>query len=199
MQANAAFTDCDAKACYDRIVAILTSLAEYKAGLPSEACILLVKALKQMQYTMLTVYVPSEITNHHRLNNPLHGIGQSPTDAPVGCTFLTDICTKCCDKVAHGFTITHPTRTIPTTQNVKQFVDDNKLAHNGGKHNATALELMAMIQHDTTMWDLILNTAGGLPELKKTAYSLLVWKFGLNGEPQIAKEEDILTNKVCIR
>eukprot|EP00957_Ditylum_brightwellii_P030116 2279337-Ditylum_brightwellii.AAC.1 len=112
---NAAFTNCDAKACYDRIVAILTSLTEYKAGLPLEACILRVKALKQMQYTMLTAYGPSEITNQHKPNNPLHQIGQGPTDAPAGCTFLTDICTKCYDKVAHGFTINGFTVTIATT------------------------------------------------------------------------------------
>eukprot|EP00957_Ditylum_brightwellii_P105896 8076378-Ditylum_brightwellii.AAC.1 len=109
MQANAAFTNCDAKACYDRIVVILTSLVECKAGLPAEACILLAKALKQMKYTMITAYGPSEITNHHTPNNLLHGIGQSTTDTPAGCTFLTDICTKCYDKVAHGFTLANPT------------------------------------------------------------------------------------------
>eukprot|EP00957_Ditylum_brightwellii_P040869 3093368-Ditylum_brightwellii.AAC.1 len=31
MQANAAFTDCDARTCYDRIIAIITGLAQYKA------------------------------------------------------------------------------------------------------------------------------------------------------------------------
>eukprot|EP00957_Ditylum_brightwellii_P102448 7809196-Ditylum_brightwellii.AAC.1 len=196
---NAAFTDCEAKACYDRIVAILISLAEYKAGLPSEACILLVKALKQMQYTMLTAYGTSEITSQHKPNNPLHGIGQGPTDVPAGYTFLTNICTKCYDKVAHRFTINDPTGTITIKQNAKQFVDDNKIAHNGSKHNATAPELIAMVQHNTTVWDLILNTAGGLLELKKTAYSLLVWRYGLSGGPQISTEDDILTNQVYIR
>eukprot|EP00957_Ditylum_brightwellii_P160025 12181171-Ditylum_brightwellii.AAC.1 len=81
------------------------------------------------------------------------------------------------------------------TQNAKQCVDDNKLAHNGGKHNTTAPELMAMVQHDTTMWDLILNTVRGLLELKKTAYSLLVWKYGTNGKPQSSTEDNILTHK----
>eukprot|EP00957_Ditylum_brightwellii_P116424 8880754-Ditylum_brightwellii.AAC.1 len=84
MQVNAAFTNCDAKACYDRIVEILTSLAEYKAGLPAEASILLAKALKQMRYTMITAYGPLEITNQHTPNNLLHGIGQGPTYTPTG-------------------------------------------------------------------------------------------------------------------
>ena len=83
-QENATFTNYDTKTCCDRIVAILTLLAEYKARLPLEACILLVKALKQMQYTMLTEYWPSEITNQHKPNNLLNGIGQGPTDAPAG-------------------------------------------------------------------------------------------------------------------
>eukprot|EP00957_Ditylum_brightwellii_P152665 11620659-Ditylum_brightwellii.AAC.1 len=45
--ANATFTDCDAKACYDLIITIITALAEYKAGLPANACILLTKHLSK--------------------------------------------------------------------------------------------------------------------------------------------------------
>eukprot|EP00957_Ditylum_brightwellii_P062738 4761367-Ditylum_brightwellii.AAC.1 len=60
-RANATFTDCNAKACYDRIITIITALAGYKAGLPANACILLVKALKQMEYSIVTTYGPSKI------------------------------------------------------------------------------------------------------------------------------------------
>eukprot|EP00957_Ditylum_brightwellii_P149593 11391302-Ditylum_brightwellii.AAC.1 len=124
MRSNAAFTDCDTKACYDQIVAILTSLAEYKAGLPAEACILLLKALKQMQYTILTAYRPSKITNQHKLDNLLHGIGQGPTDAPAGCNFLSDICTKYYNKVAHRLSFEDPTQQLRITEKAKQFVDN---------------------------------------------------------------------------
>eukprot|EP00957_Ditylum_brightwellii_P008974 678902-Ditylum_brightwellii.AAC.1 len=57
---------------------------------------------------------------------------------------------------------------------------------------------MAMVKHDMSMWDSILNTAGGLLELKKTAYILLVWKYTENGEPYISNKEDIPSNKVYI-
>eukprot|EP00957_Ditylum_brightwellii_P121045 9232227-Ditylum_brightwellii.AAC.2 len=57
---------------------------------------------------------------------------------------------------------------------------------------------MAMVKHDTSMWDSILNTAGGLLELKKTAYTLLVWKYKENGEPHISSNKDIPSNKVYI-
>eukprot|EP00957_Ditylum_brightwellii_P200010 15247386-Ditylum_brightwellii.AAC.1 len=90
-----------------------------------------------MQYTILTAYGSSEITNQYKPDNPLHGIGQGPTDAPAGCTFLTDICTESYNKVAHGIFFEDPTQKNCITQNTKQFADDNKLAHNGGKFNAT--------------------------------------------------------------
>eukprot|EP00957_Ditylum_brightwellii_P057753 4378655-Ditylum_brightwellii.AAC.1 len=86
-RANATFTDCDAKACYDLIITIITALAEHKAGLPTNACILLAKVLKQMEYSMVTAYGQSTITNRHSLANLVHGIGQGPMDAPPGWTF----------------------------------------------------------------------------------------------------------------
>ena len=134
-QANATFTDCDAKACYDCIITIIMALVEYKAGLPANACILLAKALKQVEYSMITAYGPSTVTNWHSLANPLHGIGQGPTDAPPGRTFNVNICTKCYDNLAHGFSITDPTKTLQIKRNTAQFMDDNKLVHNGGKND----------------------------------------------------------------
>eukprot|EP00957_Ditylum_brightwellii_P058532 4438098-Ditylum_brightwellii.AAC.1 len=85
-----------------------------------------------MEYSMVTAYGPSTITNRHSLAYPLHGIGQGPTDAPPGWTFNVDICTKCYDKLAH---------------------DDNKLAHNSGKNNLTLTQLMDLTRHDITLWD----------------------------------------------
>eukprot|EP00957_Ditylum_brightwellii_P090104 6861724-Ditylum_brightwellii.AAC.1 len=56
MRANAAFTDCDACTCYDRMVAIVTRLALHKAGLPIKMSLFLIKALKQMKYYMNMAY-----------------------------------------------------------------------------------------------------------------------------------------------
>eukprot|EP00957_Ditylum_brightwellii_P139841 10655553-Ditylum_brightwellii.AAC.1 len=109
--ANATFTDCNAKSCYDFIITIITALVKYKAGLPANACILLAKALKQMKYSMVITNGPSTITNRHTKDNPLHDIGR-PTDALPGWTFNVDICIKCYDKLAHRFTITDPKKTL---------------------------------------------------------------------------------------
>eukprot|EP00957_Ditylum_brightwellii_P106605 8132870-Ditylum_brightwellii.AAC.1 len=58
------------------------ALAEFKAGIAAHTCILLSKASKQMEYTMLTMYSPSDITNRHISTNSPQGTGQGPTDAP---------------------------------------------------------------------------------------------------------------------
>eukprot|EP00957_Ditylum_brightwellii_P175362 13349442-Ditylum_brightwellii.AAC.1 len=147
----------------------MTALAEYKAGLPANACILLTKALKQMEYSMVTAYGPSTVTNWLSPSNLLHSIGQGPTDTPPGWTFNVDICTKCYDKLAHGFSITDPTKTLQIKQNAVQPVDDNKLAHNGSKNDLTPEQLMELTRHDITLWDTFLYIDGGQLELTKTA------------------------------
>eukprot|EP00957_Ditylum_brightwellii_P033603 2547060-Ditylum_brightwellii.AAC.1 len=61
-----------------------------------------------MEYSIVTAYRPSDLTNKYSLTNPLHSIEQGPTDAPLGCTFNADICKKCYGKEAHGFFISDP-------------------------------------------------------------------------------------------
>eukprot|EP00978_Attheya_sp_CCMP212_P026026 scaffold84859_cov54-Attheya_sp.AAC.1 len=51
-RSNGAITDCDAKACYDRILTTIAALTNYKAGLPEHMCTFFAKALKQMRYHM---------------------------------------------------------------------------------------------------------------------------------------------------
>eukprot|EP00957_Ditylum_brightwellii_P114061 8696486-Ditylum_brightwellii.AAC.1 len=127
-----------------------------------------------MEHSMLTAYGPSTITNRHSMANPLHGIGQGSTDAMPGWTFNVDICTKCYDKLAHGFSMTDLTKTLQIKQNAAQFVDDNKLAHNSSKNDLTPTQLMDLTRHNITVWDTFLYIDGGQLELTKPAYNMLV-------------------------
>eukprot|EP00957_Ditylum_brightwellii_P180805 13774285-Ditylum_brightwellii.AAC.1 len=70
MRANVAFTDCDAHACYNRMVAIVTRLASHKAGLPIKMCLFLIKVLKQIKYYMNTAYGVLSETNQHDKDSP---------------------------------------------------------------------------------------------------------------------------------
>eukprot|EP00957_Ditylum_brightwellii_P136928 10442580-Ditylum_brightwellii.AAC.1 len=103
-QANATFTDCDAKACYDKVITIIIALAESKARLSTSACRFLAKALKQMNYSMVTVYEPSEISNQHAENSPVH--------APPVWTLNVDICKTYYNKEAHRFHLSNPSGNI---------------------------------------------------------------------------------------
>ena len=60
-----AITDCDAKACYDRVLPHVLYLCYSKMGLPSQDCVWLARILTQMKYHMLTKHGPSE-KNHSR-------------------------------------------------------------------------------------------------------------------------------------
>eukprot|EP00957_Ditylum_brightwellii_P013403 1012401-Ditylum_brightwellii.AAC.1 len=151
-----------------------------------------------MKYNMVTACGPLVLKNKHGPGNPLHGIGQGLTDVSAGCNFGTDISTKCCDQLAHEFHITDPTKAIVIQQNTKQFMNDNKLAHNGGRYKASAQELMQMVKDNVTVWDSILNTTSGLLELQKTAYVMLIWQFKENGEPVIKQESGLPLNDVYI-
>eukprot|EP00957_Ditylum_brightwellii_P086866 6611612-Ditylum_brightwellii.AAC.1 len=84
MRANTAFTDCGARACYNRMVAIVTGLALHKARLLIHMSSFLIKVLKQMKYYMNTAYGISTETNQHSNTSPVHGSGQGATNAPPG-------------------------------------------------------------------------------------------------------------------
>eukprot|EP00957_Ditylum_brightwellii_P148147 11279459-Ditylum_brightwellii.AAC.1 len=112
MRANAAFTDCDARACYDRIIAIITGLAQYKAGMPLLICPFFIKALKQMQYHMLTAYGTFSETNCHSPSSPVHGSGQGSTSLSAEWTFNSDIILKCYSDQTNGCIIKDPTNAI---------------------------------------------------------------------------------------
>eukprot|EP00957_Ditylum_brightwellii_P117967 8998045-Ditylum_brightwellii.AAC.1 len=62
-RANTSFTDCNAQACYDCIIAIMTGLAMHKVGLPLKVSKYFIKALKEMEYYMSMVYRLSDQTN----------------------------------------------------------------------------------------------------------------------------------------
>eukprot|EP00957_Ditylum_brightwellii_P027560 2083630-Ditylum_brightwellii.AAC.1 len=67
--------DCDARACYNRMVATVTGLALHKAGLPIRMSSFLIKTLKKIRYYMNTAYGISTETNQHSSTSPVHGSG----------------------------------------------------------------------------------------------------------------------------
>eukprot|EP00957_Ditylum_brightwellii_P206499 15348714-Ditylum_brightwellii.AAC.1 len=198
MRANAAFTDCDARACYNRMIAIVTGLALHKAGLPIKMSLLLIKALKQMRYYMNTAYGVSTETNQHSIKSPAHGSGQRATDAPSGWGFTLHLCLVQYNKKAYKWKICDPTEAILQVRNADMFVDDMTAQHNRWQFNLDEIKLIEITHHDINLWDTTLNIAGGLLESQKSGYSLMIWTFDLNGTPHLKKEEDMQQNTVYL-
>eukprot|EP00957_Ditylum_brightwellii_P125715 9583060-Ditylum_brightwellii.AAC.1 len=66
---NVAFTDCDAKSCYDRVIPIVLALSQIQAGLPVKTAQFFLGALNQLKYHMVTGYGPTKKVNHINKRN----------------------------------------------------------------------------------------------------------------------------------
>eukprot|EP00957_Ditylum_brightwellii_P150979 11496163-Ditylum_brightwellii.AAC.1 len=82
-RANAARTDCNAEACYDRIPPGVVSIAETNVGTPAGVSTLTARTLEKMKYYMTTAKGISEEFNAHTEEEPMYGLGQGATDGPA--------------------------------------------------------------------------------------------------------------------
>eukprot|EP00957_Ditylum_brightwellii_P099775 7600371-Ditylum_brightwellii.AAC.2 len=104
-----AFVYCDARACYDRIVVIMSALVEQTAGLSPKLSRLFVATLNKLEYNMLTAYRSSQQTNFNSEEHPVHGVGQGPCDAPLKWTCTANPCLKVYNRRTKGCAIKDPT------------------------------------------------------------------------------------------
>eukprot|EP00957_Ditylum_brightwellii_P144064 10976972-Ditylum_brightwellii.AAC.1 len=70
MRANMAFVYCDARACYDCIVVIMSVLAEQATGLALKLSRFFAATLNKLEYNMFTAYGPSQQTNINSEEHP---------------------------------------------------------------------------------------------------------------------------------
>jgi hypothetical protein len=122
--------DCDAKACYHRILAVLVALVYFKAGLALSVCTLFARALKQMKFYMVTAFGVSEQYNQHSNETPSYGIGQGATDGPPGWTGVSDIIIKSHNSKAHRSILEYPAKTIKVKRSADMFIDNASLTVN---------------------------------------------------------------------
>ena len=163
---NFALTDCDATACYDRVVPILLYLCYSKAGLPHHLCLWLCRALTTMKYHMTTSTGISEQFSEATADRRIYGVGQGATDAPSGWLFVSVIISNTYNKFAKGCNISDPSRQQHIKWTHIMFVDDTYLVHMA-THN---MSLPQVIQNDVTAWNEILSITGGKLEPTKTSY-----------------------------
>lgn len=194
---NCALTDCDARACYDRILPILLSLCYCKMGLPAEDSIWLTRALANMEYHMVTNHGISIQTSKTDNSGPIYGIGQGATDAPAGWLLLSTILSKIYDRYASGCKLSNPTKDTHVHWTHTMFVDDTYLIHATSQKSASVTELKTIVQKDLNKWNEGLHFSGGYLNEKKTNYIILNWLFTPSGLPYL-DDTIIPTNPVLL-
>eukprot|EP00978_Attheya_sp_CCMP212_P029418 scaffold104451_cov75-Attheya_sp.AAC.2 len=58
--------------------------------------------------------------------------------------------------------------------------------------------MMERTQNDITSWAKFLWVSGGLLELTKTKYFMIIWKFSSVGKPSLYKESELPPNTVQV-
>eukprot|EP00978_Attheya_sp_CCMP212_P037047 scaffold172156_cov63-Attheya_sp.AAC.2 len=79
------------------------------------------------------------------------------------------------------------------------FVDDSTLVHNKRNFNASEEDIMKVVQQDLKSWSDLLWTTGGLLELTKSKYFMMIWQFDRTGKPSLKPTEDIVPNTVRVK
>ena len=180
---NGALTDCDAKACYDRVVPNLLYMCYNKAGLPPTTCQWLNKCLSQMKYHVVTTHGISEGYSTSTDHKTLYGVGQGATDAPTGWLLVSTILSRYYNQKAIGCILHDPTNTSWVTWKHVMFVDDTYLIHASPDPLASLQTLETIVEHDVTQWNTGLHITGGKLEGDKSNYFILIWDFSSNGLP----------------
>lgn len=170
---SAGCTDCNAKACYNRIVPLILLLAYYKKGLPYELCIFFARILYNMEYTITTAYGPNTRVNYDGLIAVVFGIGQGSTNGPSGWTCISDPILKTYHRRCSWCSLRDPTNSIKIQANANKFIDNNTLAHNNINKETNPEEFMVQIQNDAETWGRLLSSIGGQLEFSKSLYSLI--------------------------
>eukprot|EP00957_Ditylum_brightwellii_P096934 7381881-Ditylum_brightwellii.AAC.1 len=109
---NSGMTDCNAKACYNRITPELLLLLYYKAGYPKEVVELMYKALTMLEYAMTRAMGILKKKSTSNLNILLFGIGQGATDIPPEWALHMNMITTLYSEKTKGSTMRNPSGTI---------------------------------------------------------------------------------------
>ena len=78
------------------------------------------------------------------------------------------------------------------------FVDDASLTVNDRNPQTSAETIMEKTQNNISSWNKFLWISGGLLELTKTKYYMLIWRFTQIGTPYLCPMEDLPTNTVTV-
>ena len=166
---DAATSEFDAAANYDRILPALAMIACQRLGLAEKPAELLYNSLVDLKHQVKTIYGLLAEYGSTRLH-PLHGTGQGSGGSPTFWAVIADVLFNSMDSQGKGLVFNSPRRDVVSARNEDGYVDDTALGVNGRDGRVMERITTAAQRHER-----ILYATGGKLALHKCAWVLMTW------------------------
>jgi len=187
-----AIFDNDLGSCYDRILVNLVMVCARRMCMPVESVLAHSETLRQMKYTVKTVYGISE--NHYcgTASHPLAGTGKGSGAFPaVWLTICAVTINAYCLAAPRKMKFIDPTGTTRSERSVDAFVDDTSVAgltDYPGDKPMSALTMLKLLEKCAKTWQK--ETL----ELSKCYYYMIQWHWDSQGYPKMTEFRQNLDN-----
>ena len=197
-----AIFDCDAKGCYDRIVAPLQTVASRRLGVPRTTAIFFARFWKLCTHYVKTRFGISKNAYTSTRAEMLYGIGQGNGAGPAFWLTTLIVMFIVLDEICDGIRFRSPSGKETHKSSGLGYVDDVTLGTTAGDdvemQNDDIIELSsdeedqvhANISKMSQAWEQMLHVNGGLLELKKCFWVFIAWKWK-NGIGMMKSKEEL--------
>ena len=188
-----AIFDCDAKGCYDRIVAPLQSIASRRLGVTRTTSLFFSRFWRVCEHHVKTRHGISKSAYASTSAEILYGIGQGNGAGPAFWLATLIVMFSVLDEICRGMTFSSPVGGGTYKSSGLGYVDDVTLGttakdnpevnnDNLGTYSANEeSEVHKEISDIGQYWEMMLHTNGGLLELRKCYWVMITWKW-IRGE-----------------
>ena len=198
---NGAIFDCDAKGCYDRIIAALQSVTCRRLGVPRTTSLFFARFWALCKHFVRTRHGTSKDSYMSSGAEMLYGIGQGNGAGPAFWLSNLIVMFFVLDTMCSGMRFQSPWGGHKHQSNGLSYVDDVTLGCTADDDNVdnddivdvTGMEERQVIRDITyagQVWESMLHTNGGLLELKKCYWILISWKW-IRGVATLKTVEDV--------
>ena len=185
---SGAIFDCDAKGCYDRIIAALQTITCRRWGVPRTTALFFARLWRVCKHFIRTRFGTSDDFYMASCGEMLYGIGQGNGAGPA--FWLTNLVVMfvVLESMCSGMGFTSPWRKLVFMSSGLGYVDDVTLGVTLDDEDISNDEIVEAGPHEEArvidkiseigqIWEEMLYTNGGRLELKKCHWMLLTWKW----------------------
>jgi hypothetical protein len=181
MRLTACMFDCDATACYDRMIPSQCMMVTARAGVSEDAINLKLTALQRMKYRVKTAYGISSNFFTHNLRRRMLGLLQGSANAGAIWSLNWSTLFSVLDNRYPKARFPSPRDHVYTERNGKGFVDDTALIITSSIDSINIVT--ARSEEKAQTWERLIHVSGGGLNLLKNFWYAISWKFRQNGQP----------------